>query len=92
MDQVFLEVIFLLIGGALEDELPMSDSGKSNMIVGAMLSRRKLASRIEIWLGGDDEPEFEWTNAVERGLEEGLNKKYKIWQYKSFGKAGSGLR
>ncbi|WWD16117.1 hypothetical protein CI109_100542 [Kwoniella shandongensis] len=82
MDQTFLEIVLLLIGGTIHDFCPPPPS-KSNMICGAVISKRKL-TRIEIWLGGKDVPDPEWVRSVTNFFERSF-KGVRMYPYKPFG-------
>lgn len=82
MDQAFLDMILLLISGDLEDlsipplslDSPLSPaspapppSKNEDHIVGLVLSKRKLVTRVEIWLSGGKEspPTPEYVKTIE---------------------------
>jgi hypothetical protein len=67
MDRLFLDIILLLIGGAFEELAPPPERSTS-MLLGVAVSRRKTATRVEIWLGGTELPEPGWASAVEAVL------------------------
>ncbi|WVQ69880.1 uncharacterized protein L199_008102 [Kwoniella botswanensis] len=85
MDDLFLELIFLLISGDLEDEVP-PPPGSSSTICGLVLSRRKL-TRIEMWLGGENViPDKRWVEQVTRYIQVKF-KEWRVYPYKAFGKS-----
>ncbi|WWD01192.1 hypothetical protein V866_008132 [Kwoniella sp. B9012] len=85
MDDLFLELIFLLISGDLEDEVP-PPPGSSSTICGLVLSRRKL-TRIEMWLGGENViPDKRWVEQVTRYIQVRF-KEWRVYPYKAFGKS-----
>ncbi|WWC89753.1 uncharacterized protein L201_004679 [Kwoniella dendrophila CBS 6074] len=83
MDNLFFDLILLLISGDLDAEVPPPDNSTS-LVCGIVLSKRKL-TRIEIWLGGVQPPEEKWVGEVTRYVE-GRFKAWKVYGYKSFGK------
>ncbi|WWD09938.1 hypothetical protein V865_008068 [Kwoniella europaea PYCC6329] len=85
MDDLFLELIFLLISGDLEDEVP-PPPGSSSMICGLVLSRRKL-TRIEMWLCGENVmPDKRWVEQVTKYIQVNF-KDWRVYPYKAFGKS-----
>ncbi|KAK8869619.1 hypothetical protein IAR55_000186 [Kwoniella newhampshirensis] len=84
MDQTFLEVVLLLIGGTIQDICPPPPSSPKSMICGTVISRRKL-TRIEIWLGGQDAPHPEWIKGITHFFQTSFPA-MKVYHYKAFGK------
>jgi hypothetical protein len=67
LDQTFSLIVLLLIGSILEiDALPTEAS--HGMICGAVASRRARGDRVEIWLGGPDEPDRDWVQRLKEVL------------------------
>ena len=81
MDQLFLEIVLVLIGGTLDESCP--SPSPHNVILGITISRRKINTRIEIWLGGREAPEHRWVQGVEQALRTLTGEK--VYGYKSFG-------
>ncbi|KAK4685336.1 translation initiation factor 4E, partial [Tremellales sp. Uapishka_1] len=81
MDQTYLDLVFLLIGGRLDDECAIPP-GTKNMVCGIVLSRRKVNTRIEIWLGGKERPNGEWCARLEGWLAAELG--LRVLPYKAF--------
>ncbi|OCF71662.1 hypothetical protein I204_07722 [Kwoniella mangroviensis CBS 8886] len=85
MDDLFLELIFLLISGDLEEEV-LPPPGSSSTICGLVLSKRKL-TRIELWLGGEHViPDKRWVEQVTRYIQMHF-KEWRVYPYKAFGKS-----
>ncbi|KGB79695.2 hypothetical protein CNBG_5533 [Cryptococcus deuterogattii R265] len=64
MDNVFLEICLLLIGGSLPDAVPSPPGARAKSIIcGVAISRRKM-TRLEIWLGGENGPDPVWVDMI----------------------------
>jgi hypothetical protein len=64
MDPSFFQIILLLAGASFDEVCPPLP-GHSSKVVGAVLSKRKAHTRIEIWLGGMEPLPAVWIKAVE---------------------------
>ena len=82
MDQLFLDVVLLLIGGTLDDTCPVPP-GSESILCGAIISKRKVSTRVEVWLGGPREPDQKWVNCVEK-LVANLSGGLRMYPYRSF--------
>ncbi|ODN98428.1 hypothetical protein L198_03672 [Cryptococcus wingfieldii CBS 7118] len=80
MDDVFLELCLLLVGGNLEVDMPPLTKPS---VCGAIVSRRKTTTRIEVWLGGRDVPDKRWVNDVHDKLSN-FFPQIRVLPYKSF--------
>ncbi|ODN83288.1 hypothetical protein L202_01459 [Cryptococcus amylolentus CBS 6039] len=80
MDDVFLELCLLLVGGNLEVDTPPLTKPS---VCGAIISRRKTTTRIEVWLGGRDVPDKRWVNDVHDKLSNWFPQ-IRVLPYKSF--------
>jgi hypothetical protein len=92
MDKLFVDVVHLLISGQIEHACPppaltaVQSSGSpsaESMVVGAILSRRKINTRIEVWVGGSETPSPNWLANVERFFAEQFPRQ-RVYGYKSF--------
>ncbi|WVQ71803.1 hypothetical protein IAR50_001345 [Cryptococcus sp. DSM 104548] len=82
MDEVFLELCLLMIGGDLE--VGISTPPRTRPVVcGASISRRKTTTRIEVWLGGRDVPDKRWISDVHDRLSNYFSQ-IRVLPYKSF--------
>ncbi len=82
MDQLFLDVVLLLISGSIEDDCPPPPVS-SSIICGATLSKRKVNTRIEVWLGGLAGPEPGWIRSIEHHFAK-VFQGNKIYPYRAF--------
>ena len=90
MDALFFQVVLLLAGGEFDDISP-TPSGFAPTIVGAVLSKRKQHTRLEIWVGGKEPLDNKWIKEVERYLQEKFPA-FKIFDYRPFKEAGGRRR
>jgi hypothetical protein len=90
VDQLFTDIMFSLIGRSVEAECPPPE-GTSSIILGIVVSRRAVNTRVEVWLGGPEEPNATWINRVE-GYFADLFRAAKIFPYRPFGMDSRGPR
>lgn len=88
MDALFLDIVLFLIGGSIDDDCP-APPGSSSIISGATLSKRKINTRIEIWLGGLNAPEVEWVTRIQQLFARTFG--YKLYPYRSFSDSKNNL-
>lgn len=82
MDSLFLDIVLLLSGGHLEEMCP-SPVESGAIICGAVLSKRKMNTRLEVWLGGPSEPDAAWIQQVTRVFAENF-RDHKMFPFKPF--------
>ncbi|ORY28279.1 translation initiation factor eIF 4e-like domain-containing protein [Naematelia encephala] len=82
LDMVFYETVLLLIGGSLYDHCP-APSGSNARVLGAVISKRKVATRVEIWLGGGEVLPLSWISSVTQFLA-GYFPSHRVYPYKAF--------
>jgi hypothetical protein len=90
MDPIFLHVCFLLAGGAFEESCPgeaYARNGTKPLVLGAVLSKRRNNTRIEIWLGGVEAPNPAWIRLVEQFIGRAIEGQ-QVFPYRAF-KAGT---
>ena len=82
LDTCFTTLVLLLVGSIVEiDALPTAESHGG--ICGVVASRRSRGDRIEVWLGGPEEPDKAWVERVkgvlakELGMDDILGGRYK---------------
>lgn len=67
LDSTFSALVLLLVGSIIEiDALPTQESHGG--ICGFVASRRQRGDRIEVWLGGPEEPNGAWVDRVKEVL------------------------
>ena len=67
LDSTFSALVLLLVGSIVEiDALPTQESHGG--ICGVVASRRQRGDRIEVWLGGPEEPNGQWVDRVKEVL------------------------
>ena len=82
MDQLFLDMVLLLVGGTLDDSCPVLP-GSESILCGAIISKRKVSTRVELWLGGPKGPDQEWVDCIQKKVADrsgGL----RMYPYRSF--------
>ncbi|OWZ79922.1 hypothetical protein C365_01503 [Cryptococcus neoformans Bt85] len=85
MDNVFLDICLLLIGGSLSDTVPSPPGARAKSIIcGVAISRRKM-TRLEIWLGGEDGPDPVWIDKVYTHFSKCFPQ-IRLFPYKPFGR------
>ncbi|ORX33744.1 hypothetical protein BD324DRAFT_638422 [Kockovaella imperatae] len=80
LDLTFQKIVLLLSGDIIGNEVP---SPPGSFVVGAVLSKRKMNSRVEIWLGGSKAPPLEWVQAMDRFVRNEVPE-VKCFPYRSF--------
>ncbi|KIR54222.1 hypothetical protein I315_03281 [Cryptococcus gattii Ru294] len=85
MDNVFLEICLLLIGGSLHDAVPSPPGVRAKSIIcGVAISRRKM-TRLEIWLGGENGPDPVWVDMIYTHFSRCFPQ-IRLFPYKPFGR------
>lgn len=85
MDNVFLEICLLLIGGSLSDAVPCPPGARAKSIIcGVAISRRKM-TRLEIWLGGENGPDPVWVDMIYTHFSRCFPQ-IRLFPYKPFGR------
>jgi len=82
MDSLFFQIVLLLAGGELEDSVS-SPPESTSTIVGAVVSKRKQHTRLELWLGGKEPLDEKWIEAVEVYLQNAFPT-HKMFDFRPF--------